>query len=63
MPILEWLNKGEAVNVTNRLPYRILKANNELSYGEQSKNMIIKGDNLEALQALLPYYKGQVKCI
>ena len=63
MPILEWLNKGEAVNVTKRLPYRILKANNELSYGEQSENMIIKGDNLEALQALLPYYKGQVKCI
>ena len=63
MPILEWLNKGEAVNVTKRLPYRILKANAELSYGEQSENMIIKGDNLEALQALLPYYKGQVKCI
>lgn len=63
MPILEWLNKGEAVNVTKRLPYRILKANTELSYGEQSENMIIKGDNLEALQALLPYYKGQVKCI
>lgn len=63
MPILEWLNKGEAINVTKKLPYRILKANTELSYGEQSENMIIKGDNLEALQALLPYYKGQVKCI
>lgn len=63
MPILEWLNKGEAVNVTKKLPYRILKANAELSYGKQSENMIIKGDNLEALQALLPYYKGQVKCI
>lgn len=63
MPILEWLNKGEAVNVTKNLPYRILKANAELSYGKQSENMIIKGDNLEALQALLPYYKGQVKCI
>jgi adenine-specific DNA-methyltransferase len=25
--------------------------------------MIIQGDNLEALKALLPYYKGQVKCI
>lgn len=63
MPILEWLNKGEAINVTKKLPYRILKANNELSYGKQSENMIIKGDNLETLQALLPYYKGQVKCI
>lgn len=63
MPILEWLNKGEATKVTKKLPYRILKANAELSYGEQNENMIIKGDNLEALQALLPYYKGQVKCI
>ncbi len=63
MPILEWLNKGEATKVTKKLPYRILKANSELSYGEQSENMIIKGDNLEALQALLPYYKGQAKCI
>ena len=63
MPILEWLNKGEATKVTKNLPYRMLKANAELSYGEQSENMIIKGDNLEALQALLPYYKGQVKCI
>lgn len=63
MPILEWLNKGEATKVTKKLPYRILKANAELSYGEKSENMIIKGDNLEALQALLPYYKGQVKCI
>ena len=63
MPILEWLNKGEATKVTKKLPYRMLKANAELSYGEQNENMIIKGDNLEALQALLPYYKGQVKCI
>lgn len=63
MPILEWLNKEEAVKTADKVPYRVLKANKELSYGEQSKNMIIKGDNLEALKALLPYYKGQVKCI
>ena len=63
MPILDWLNKGEATKVTKKLPYRMLKANAELSYGEQNENMIIKGDNLETLQALLPYYKGQVKCI
>ena len=28
-----------------------------------SKNMIIHGDNLEALKALLPRYEGKVKCI
>lgn len=25
--------------------------------------MLIQGDNLEALKALLPYYRDQVKCI
>ena len=27
------------------------------------ENMIIRGDNLEALKALLPRYEGRVKCI
>ncbi len=63
MPILEWLGKNEAIRTTDKIPYRVLKVNEELSYGEKTKNMIIKGDNLEALKALLPYYKGQVKCI
>lgn len=63
MPILEWLNKKEAIKEADRVPYRLLEANPELSYGEQTGNMLIKGDNLEALKALLPYYKGQVKCI
>ena len=25
--------------------------------------MLVQGDNLEALKALLPYYAGRVKCI
>ena len=28
-----------------------------------SENMIIRGDNLEALKALLPRYEGRIKCI
>ncbi|MGQ5491110.1 DNA methyltransferase, partial [Thauera sp. ZXT1-4] len=38
----------------------------EKAYGdtEQAKeNLIIQGDNLQALKALLPLYGGQVKCI
>jgi len=36
----------------------------ELSYGDPySENMLIQGDNLDALKALLPYYAGRVKCI
>ncbi len=30
---------------------------------EINGNLLIQGDNLEALKALLPFYRGQVKCI
>lgn len=43
---------------------RILVEDKEKSYGDStSKNMLIHGDNLIALQALLPEYTGLVKCI
>ncbi len=46
------------------MPYRLLEEVPELSYGDQSLgNMLIQGDNLEALKALLPFYAGRVKCI
>jgi adenine-specific DNA-methyltransferase len=77
MPILHWLNDDEARKTSSRVPYRLLEADANLSYsgsplpllgegrgGEvTSENMLIQGDNLEALKALLPYYAGQVKCI
>ncbi len=64
MPTLTWLGKKEAINATTNIAYRILKHNIELSYGEeQNENLLIQGDNLEALKALLPFYAGQVKCI
>ncbi|HML33420.1 site-specific DNA-methyltransferase [Sporomusa sphaeroides] len=63
MPILHWLNRDETLKVANIVPFRLLEADHKLSYGDKSDNMIIQGDNLEALKALLPYYKGQVKCI
>ncbi|GMO54274.1 MAG: hypothetical protein Ta2C_07310 [Candidatus Endomicrobiellum trichonymphae] len=63
MPTLEWLNKKDAVKAADKIPYKLLNIKPELSYGEQNGSMIIKGDNLEALKTLLPYYKGQVKCI
>ncbi len=63
MPLLHWLNRDETVKEASKVPFRLLEADDTLSYGEQNDNMIIQGDNLEALKALLPYYKGQVKCI
>ena len=69
MPTLEWIGKDKVVNHHQEVPYRVLER--QYSYDEAgqhaedngSENMIIHGDNLEALKALLPQYEGKVKCI
>lgn len=64
MPILRWLTRDEDVRAAEKVPYRLMEEEPELGYGDQnSGNMLIQGDNLDALKALLPYYAGQVKCI
>ncbi|WP_036136073.1 site-specific DNA-methyltransferase [Luteimonas mephitis] len=64
MPLLSWHNRDEDLTRAARTPYRLLEPVASLSYGEvDSPNMLIEGDNLDALKALLPYYAGQVKCI
>lgn len=64
MPLLDWLNKQDAVRTVQKVPYRLLEAVPELSAGDaNTENMLIQGDNLEALKALLPLYAGKVKCI
>jgi adenine-specific DNA-methyltransferase len=64
MPILNWLTRDEDIRTAQSVPYRLLEEVPELSAGDGSAgNMLIKGDNLEALKALLPFYAGRVKCI
>ena len=64
MPILEWMTRGEDVRAAAAVPYRLLEAVPALDGGDaDTANMLIQGDNLDALKALLPYYKGAVKCI
>lgn len=64
MPWLEWHKRDEDLKATAKTPYRLLQPIQSLSHGdEDAPNMLIQGDNLEALKALLPYYAGQVKCI
>lgn len=46
------------------MPYRLLEEVPDLGHGDRDTgNMLIQGDNLDALKALLPFYAGQVKCI
>lgn len=64
MPTLNWIGKKAVENHHRQVPFRLLKDVPELSVGDPGTgNLIIEGDNLLALKALLPYYAGQVKCI
>ena len=64
MPTLNWIGKEAVVNHHHQVPFRLLKDVPELGCGAPGAgNLIVEGDNLEALKALLPYYAGQVKCI
>ncbi len=64
MPTLNWIGKEAVVKHHKDVPFRLLEPVPELSCGDaQSGNLIVQGDNLHALKALLPRYAGQVKCI
>ena len=64
MPLLSWHNRDQDLTRAALAPYRLLEPVTGLSYGEpDAPNMLIEGDNLDALKALLPYYAGQVKCV
>ena len=69
MPTLEWIGKNKVINHHQDVPFRVLERkysfdeNGQHSEDNGSENMIIRGDNLEALKALLPRYEGRVKCI
>ena len=73
MPFLDF--KGKSVVYSHHLgvPFRALKADAEKSLPSDKKtgrpapglddNLVIHGDNLHALKALLPRYSGKIKCI
>lgn len=67
MPTLHWIGKNKIINHHQEVPYKVL--NHQYHFGDTETsptgdgNMIINGDNLEALKSLLPKYEGRVKCI
>lgn len=63
MPLLNWIGKEAVVNHDKEVPFRLLKKVKGVSVGEESQNLIVHGDNLEGLKALMPYYYGKIKCI
>ena len=62
MPELHWLGDAEAKRESRRVPYRLLEPIEQVG-DPAAQNLLIQGDNLDALKALLPFYAGRVKCI
>ncbi len=69
MPTLTWTGKEDALRTASLVPFRLLEPHTATKGGivgdprTAQDNLLIQGDNLEALKALLPYYAGRVKCI
>ena len=65
MPTLNWIGKDKVVNHHLDVPFRTLEKKYTFASEGQDDggNMIIHGDNLDTLKALLPKYEGRVKCI
>lgn len=65
MPTLDFKGKQQIYAHHLTVPYRPLIPEDSKSVGSGSRggNLIIHGDNLHALKALLPTYAGRVKCI
>jgi len=65
MPFLDWVNKNEAKQTAAEVPFHLLRhasTHGDVS-GASADNLLIQGDNLLALKALIPFYAGRVKCI
>lgn len=70
MPTLNWIGKEKVVNHHRDVPFRVLQhkygftaEKGEADTPAGSGNMIIHGDNLEALKSLLPQYEGKIDCV
>ena len=76
MPTLNWMGREKATNAVKDVVMKNLREDKSLGYKSHAEktgkvaaasagdsNILVHGDNLEALKALLPFYAGEVKCI
>ena len=49
MPSINWIGKEAVVNHDKEVPFKLLKKIKAASVSDSSQNLIIHGDNLEAL--------------
>lgn len=63
MPTLMWIGEDKVTDYHNKVPFPVLTRNGRLSVNSSGTvNILMTGDNPEALKALLPYY-NKIKVI
>jgi DNA modification methylase len=64
MPTLDWIGKDAVVNHHRAVSFHLLEEDESRAVGDpDTDNLLVEGDNLIALKALLPHYAGQVDCV
>lgn len=69
MPVLNWVGKEQIINHHKKVQYHVLNGQysfdktGQHKYDKTVENMVIQGDNLDALKTLLPKYEGKIKCV
>ena len=68
MPTLNWIGKEAVINHYDEVPIHTLTHDRDRSLGAENEplgtgDLLIEGDNLIVLKALLPYYAGKIKCV
>ena len=65
MPEIQFKGKEFVFNHHLSVPYRplLVDKNKSIGTGNINENLIINGDNLHALKALMPMYAGKIDCI
>lgn len=65
MPEIQFKGKEFVFNHHLSVPYRplVLHKDKSIGVGNINENLVIHGDNLHALKALMPMYAGKIDCI
>ena len=63
MPILDWHNRSQHIRAAAQAPFCALSAVRSPVGNASAQNILVHGDNLLALKALVPHYAGAVDCV
>lgn len=62
MPRLDWIGRSAVEGHHREVPYHLIHCDRTASAGDpEAENILLRGDNLVGLKALLPFYGGRVK--